>query len=58
MFVVFFSYVLLFLQACHDHNIIAPCGMIKVFLIELNYTISTGKMPLFCTPDSKGQIKK
>ena len=28
--------LLLFLRARHDHNKIAPCEMIKVFLIELN----------------------
>ena len=27
---------IIILQARHDHNKIAPCGMIKVFLIELD----------------------
>ena len=28
------------LQAHHDHNKIAPCGMIKVFWIELNWSVA------------------
>ena len=34
LFVLFL--LLLFLRARHNHNKIAPCGMITVFLIELN----------------------
>ena len=32
---------IIILRARHDHNIIAPRGMIKVFLIELNYYSSS-----------------
>ena len=35
MFVLYIY--IFFLRARHDHNKIAPCGMIKVFLIELNW---------------------
>ena len=31
---------IIILRARHDHNKIAPCGMIKVFLTELNYKVS------------------
>ena len=35
--IVLFTLCILILWACHDHNKIAPCGMIKAFWIELNY---------------------
>ena len=46
VFVILFSLCIIILRARHDHNKIAPCGMIKgvffsVFLkIELNRTVS------------------
>ena len=38
--IVLFTLCIIILWARHDHNKIAPCGMIKVFLIELNKNIS------------------
>ena len=35
--IVLLMYFLYFLRARHDHNTIAPRGMIKVFLTELNW---------------------
>ena len=29
------NFMYYYLRALHDHNKIAPCGMVKVFLIEL-----------------------
>ena len=34
--IVLLALCFIILRARHDHNKIAPCGMIKVFLIELN----------------------
>ena len=40
---VFFFF---FFRARHDHNKIAPCGMIKGFLIELNWIAPYSACPL------------
>ena len=37
-------YLFIILQAHHDHNKIAPCGMINVFLIELNSCLTLSKL--------------
>ena len=36
--IVLLTLCIIILQACHNHNKIAPCGMITVFLTELNWT--------------------
>ena len=35
--IVLLTFCIVILRTRHDHNKIAPCGMIKVFLIELNW---------------------
>ena len=40
--------LLLFLQARHDHNKIAPCGMIKVFWTELKLGSTSSKYVSLC----------
>ena len=40
----YFTLCIIILRARHDHNKIAPCGMIKAFWIELNWILNTRQL--------------
>ena len=57
-----YTYAGFLLKAMYDHNKIAPCGIIKVFLIEftgqtlLNWIEFTGQTQFNCIVYSKGYL--